>query len=64
MRQKHPEAVAHCYDTILPSGNSFKFVLDNNPPPGWSIFHLNGDSEVSMLLQHYILLFVFIFSVV
>ena len=52
MRQKHPEAVAHCYDTILPSGNSFKFVLDNNPPPGWSIYHLNADSEVSMLLQH------------
>ena len=49
MRQKHPEAVAYCFDTVLPSGNSFNFVLDNNnPPQGWSIYQLTTNSEVSI----------------
>ena len=53
MRQKHPEAVDNCIDTVLPSGNSFNFVLDiNKPPQGWSIHKLTANSEVSMILQY------------
>ena len=48
MRQTHPEAVAYCFDTVLPSGDSFNFVLDNKPPQGWSIYQLTTNSEVSI----------------
>ena len=54
MREKHPYAVDYCFDEVLPSGNSFKFVLDNKPPQGWSIHQLTANFEVSkyVLLQH------------
>ena len=50
MRRKHPHAVDSCFVDVLPSGNSFEFVLDNNPPQGWSIYKFRANSEVSMLL--------------
>ena len=50
MRRKNPHVVDYCFDEVLPSGKSFKFVLDNNPPQGWSIHQLTTNSEVSMLL--------------
>ena len=48
MRRKHPRAIDCCFDEVLPSGNSFKFVLENNPPQGWSIYQLTINSEVSI----------------
>ena len=51
MRRKHPGAIDYCFDEVLPSGTSFKFVLDNDPPQGWSIYQLTTNSEVSTLLQ-------------
>ena len=51
MRIKHPGAVDYCFDEVLPSGNSFKYVLDNDPPQGWSIYQLTTNSEVSTLLE-------------
>ena len=51
MRRKHPGAIDYCFDEVLPSGNAFKFVLDNDPPQGLSIYQLITNSEVSTSLQ-------------
>ena len=49
MKIRHPEAVDIMFVEVLPSGNSFKFILDNNKPPqGWSIYQLSVNSEVSI----------------
>ena len=51
MRRKHPGAVDYYFDEVLPSENAFKFVLDNDPPQGSSIYQLITNSEVSTSLQ-------------
>ena len=48
--REHLQAVSYCFDKVLPSGNSFKFIIDNkaeNLPQGWTIYQ-HTNSEVKM----------------
>ena len=53
MSTRHPQAIECPFNTVLPSGNTFKFILDNHTkqlPKGWSIYRQDSNSEVSDFL--------------
>ena len=53
MSTRRPQAIEYSLTTVLPSRNSFKFILDNprqQIPNGWSIYPQDSNSEVSDFL--------------
>ena len=52
MNKRHPQAINYSFNTVLSSGNSFKFILNDTQqlPKGWTIYRQDSNSEVSDFL--------------